>query len=95
MRQASFSPILFDEIDRVVLKDAENDVKEEVAVQLHRADAYLSALRHRRFSTRTIYSVSLLLIVTVVGWAIVDSRMRISKLESAVRYLYFKHHQAA
>lgn len=90
MRNASFSRLLLDDkIERVLRStlpeesSAQDEESDAPVVQLHRL------VSPRRFESRTIYTVSLLLIATVVAWSIVDCRIRIARLEQAVRYLYY------
>ena len=98
---ASFSPLLFDPVSRII-EIPRDERQSSSSVQLHRENDSSEAVtkpsngeeivykRRKRFSEKTLYSISFLLIATVIGWAIVDARVRIARLESFVQYLYMK-----
>ena len=92
MRQASFSNVLFDQMDRRVTEE-ENTERNAVTLAREPSETQtaflISSYGGGRFDSRTIYSVSMLLIATVIAWAIIDARVRIARLEHAVRYLYY------
>jgi hypothetical protein len=70
-------------------------VEKDLPIALHREDVVLkpTPAPYRRFTPNTIYGISFLLIVTVVGYAVVDARVRLRKLEDIVRYMYYKQLQ--
>ena len=98
-RSASYSALLFDaeekksgqtgnDVEPVNLHRS-NDVVPEEFQQLYEPPVH----RFRKLSSSTIYSLSLLLIVTVFAWAILDCRARVFKLEQALRYMYYRQHR--
>ena len=99
-RTASYSTLLFDAEERrsgqIVAEKVESvDLHrdDDVSNELHRVYEAAPVYKFRRLSSSTIYSVSLLLIVTVFAWAILDCRARVCKLEHALRYMYYKQRQ--